>query len=91
MKVPKNANVRMTPKFLKKFSYPSAIVQASPGYQAITSRNNDQVRIVVEGETGASLRTCLSSYPEFKMIGGSSKLKKRVCLKDYHQLDPSLS
>jgi hypothetical protein len=34
MKVPKNANVRMTPKFLKKFSYPSAIVQASPGHQA---------------------------------------------------------
>jgi hypothetical protein len=28
-------------------------------------------------------RTCLSSYPEFKMIGGSNKLKKRVCLNDY--------
>jgi len=26
--------------------------------------------------------TCLSSYPEFKMIGGNSRLKKRVCLND---------
>lgn len=27
--------------------------------------------------------TCLSSYPEFRMIGGSSKLKNRVCLNVY--------
>ena len=27
-------------------------------------------------------RTCLSSYPEFKIIGGNNKLKKRVCLND---------
>ena len=26
--------------------------------------------------------TCLSSYPEFKMIGGSNKLKNKVCLND---------
>jgi hypothetical protein len=25
--------------------------------------------------------TCFSSYPEFRIIGGSSRLKKRVCLK----------
>ena len=43
MNVPKNANVRMTPKLRKKFS-------------------------------------CLSSYPELRMMGGSSRLKKRVCL-----------
>jgi hypothetical protein len=28
-------------------------------------------------------RTCLSSYPEFKMIGGNNKLKNKVCLNDY--------
>lgn len=26
-------------------------------------------------------RTCLSSYPEFRMIGGSRRLKNSVCLK----------
>lgn len=36
-------------------------------------------------------RTCLSSYPEFKMIGGSNKLKNRVCLNDYHQLNQTPS
>jgi hypothetical protein len=36
-------------------------------------------------------RTCLSSYPEFKMIGGSNKLKNRVCLNDYHQLPSPIS
>lgn len=30
--------------------------------------------------------TCFSSYPEFRMIGGSRRLKKRVCLNDCHQL-----
>ena len=27
--------------------------------------------------------TCFSSYPELRMMGGSKRLKKRVCLKDY--------
>lgn len=27
--------------------------------------------------------TCLSSYPEFKIIGGSNRLKNKVCLNDY--------
>lgn len=38
---------------------------------------------------GKDWRTCLSSYPEFKMIGGNNKLKNRVCLNDYHQLSSS--
>ena len=33
-----------------------------------------------ERRTVRHMRTCLSSYPEFRMIGGSSRLKNSVCL-----------
>ena len=62
MKVPRNANVRIEPKFLKKFSW-VLVKQTDLGQQTVDEH------------------TCLSSYPEFRMIGGSRRLKKRVCLK----------
>lgn len=63
MKVPRNANIRIDPKFLKKFSYSS--------YQNVYTTEL------------ISFHTCFNSYPELRMIGGSSKLKKRVCLNVY--------
>lgn len=37
--------------------------------------------VVVHERKTRLLLTCFNSYPEFKMIGGRSRLKKRVCLK----------
>lgn len=110
MNVPKKANVRMTPKFLKKFSCMSAfdspesfakVDQCDEVSQEAEERGKDtRGRVWVRGARGVTggevdgkgrkgrrrsgqrRRTCLSSYPEFKMIGGSNKLKNRVCLND---------
>jgi hypothetical protein len=60
--VPRNAKVRIEPKFRKKFSW-----------KAMSEHRN----------TSAGQCTCLSSYPEFRIMGGSSKLKNIVCLKVY--------
>jgi len=68
MKVPKKANVRITPKFLKKFSCPSTYLPCQFGYMIADMEER---------------RTCLSSYPEFRMIGGNNRLKNKVCLNDY--------
>jgi hypothetical protein len=111
MNVPKNANVRITPKFLKKFSCMSAIDSLESfakvdqcdevGQEAEERSKVTRGRVWVRGARGITggrvnwkgrkgrrrrgqrRRTCLSSYPEFKMIGGSNKLKNRVCLNDY--------
>jgi hypothetical protein len=111
MNVPKKANVRITPKFLKKFSYMSAIDSPESfakvdqceevGQEAEEKGKGTRGRVWVRGARGVTggervdgkgrkgrrrsgqrRRTCLSSYPEFKMIGGNNKLKKSVCLND---------
>lgn len=67
MKVPRKANVKMVPKLRKKFSC------------------DVEIAISFDGDFGGRPLelACFSSYPELRMMGGSKRLKKRVCLKDY--------